>query len=105
MSVQLPLNIQLPEAANFDAYVVGDNALLLEMLRQCSAGQGEPQIYCWSEPGLGRTHLLQACCHSAAGQGYLPCYLPLAELLIQDDRQNPKLQGRQAEIRNGIIAR
>ncbi|HEX7026281.1 MAG TPA: DnaA regulatory inactivator Hda [Gammaproteobacteria bacterium] len=85
MSVQLPLNIQLPESANFDTYVSGDNGLLLELLRQCSAGRGEMQIYCWSEPGLGKTHLLQACCHSAAGQGRLPCYLPLDELLGRDE--------------------
>lgn len=81
MSVQLPLNIQLPESANFDTYVTGDNALLLELLSQCAAASGEMQIYCWSEPGLGKTHLLQACCHSAAGQGHLPCYLPLDQLL------------------------
>lgn len=88
MSVQLPLNIQLPDAANFDAYVPGDNKLLLELLRQCAAGQGELQIYCWSEPGLGKTHLLQACCHGAARQGHLPCYLPLDELLKPDDRRD-----------------
>jgi DnaA family protein len=85
MSVQLPLNIQLPDAANFDSYVPGDNSLLLELLRQCAAGRGEPQIYCWSEPGLGKTHLLQACCHDAARRGRVPCYLPLAELLTQDN--------------------
>lgn len=86
MSVQLPLNIQFPDAANFDSYVPGDNSLLLELLRQCAAGRGELQIYCWSEPGLGKTHLLQASCHSAARQGYVPCYLPLSELLTQDNR-------------------
>jgi len=88
MSVQLPLNIQLPETANFDTYVPGENGLLLELLRQCAAGRGEMQIYCWSEPGLGKTHLLQACCHSAADRGYLPCYLPLNELLHQDERKD-----------------
>jgi DnaA family protein len=89
MSIQLPLNIQLPETANFNTYVPGSNGLLLELLGQCAAGQGEMQLYCWSEPGLGKSHLLQACCHSAARQGYLPCYLPLSELFREARADGP----------------
>ncbi len=74
---QLPLAIQLPDAATFDAYIAGDNSLLLQLLQ----AQSELQLYCWSPLVLGKTHLLQASCRLASGQGKQACYLPMMDLV------------------------
>lgn len=79
--MQLPLAIAFPETATFDSYRPGPNALLVALLRQCAVLKGERQVYCWSESGLGKTHLLQAACRAAGEQGLSSCYLPAAELI------------------------
>jgi DnaA family protein len=78
--MQLPLNIQLPSVATFDSFVQGENTLLPQLLRQSTEQQGESQIYCWSETGLGKTHLLQAACRFAVEKNRKAAYLPLAQL-------------------------
>lgn len=78
--MQLPLNIQLPSVATFDSFVAGENILLPGLLKQAAQGQGELQLYCWSEAGLGKTHLLQAACRFAVEHGRKAAYLPLAQL-------------------------
>jgi DnaA family protein len=79
--MQLPLNIRLPAVATFDSFIADENALLPELLRQAAQQQGEPQIYCWSEAGLGKTHLLQAACRFAVEEKRKAAYLPLSELV------------------------
>lgn len=78
--MQLPLNIQLPSVATFDSFVEGENTLLPELLKQAAQQQGELQVYCWSEAGLGKTHLLQAACRFAVEKKRKVAYLPLAQL-------------------------
>ncbi len=78
--MQLPLNIQLPSVATFDSFVTGENTLLPELLKQAAQQQGELQLYCWSETGLGKSHLLQAACRFAVGERRKAAYLPLAQL-------------------------
>lgn len=78
--MQLPLNIQLPAVATFDSFVEGENVLLPQLLKQAAQQQGELQIYCWAEAGLGKTHLLQAACRFAVEKGRKAAYLPLVEL-------------------------
>jgi DnaA family protein len=71
---QLPLQIKLNDAATFDNYQVGANADTVKILQQGH----EPYLYLWSAEATGKTHLLQALCHSL-GQGQA-IYLPLQEL-------------------------
>lgn len=78
--MQLPLNIQLPSVATFDSFVEGENTLLPGLLKQAAQGRGESQLYCWSEAGLGKSHLLQAACRFAVEQKRRAAYLPLAQL-------------------------
>ncbi|HEY3488230.1 MAG TPA: DnaA regulatory inactivator Hda [Gammaproteobacteria bacterium] len=78
--MQIPLNIQLPAIATFDSFVAGENVLLPGLLQQAAREQGEAQIYCWSETGLGKTHLLQAACRFAVEQKRRAAYLPLLQL-------------------------
>jgi DnaA family protein len=74
---QLPLQIKLNDAATFANYLAGANA---DMVRILQAGT-EPYLYLWSAEATGKTHLLQALCHSF-GHGQA-IYLPLKELVQQ----------------------
>lgn len=79
--MQLPLAIEFAETATFDSYIPGPNALLFKLLQQCAELQGERQLYCWGSAGMGKTHLLQATCRAASGNGLSSCYLPVSQLL------------------------
>ena len=83
MHSQIPLNIQLPEAATFDSFVAGENQLVKDVLKKVVENSGELQVYIWSDKGLGKTHLLQASCHSAADLNKSVCYIPLEKFVKQ----------------------
>lgn len=73
---QLALRIGLRDSATFANFYAGDNAAVLHALQQGN----EPFIYLWGAQGSGRSHLLQAACHTEAGRGGTPVFLPLGEL-------------------------
>jgi DnaA family protein len=74
---QLPLQIKLNDAATFENYRAGDNADIVKILQAAT----EPYLCLWSTEATGKTHLLQALCHShGPGQAI---YLPLQELVQQ----------------------
>lgn len=77
---QLPLAVQLRDNATFDNYYVGDNALLIDSLRQ-QLVDGERYIYLYGPAGSGKSHLLQASCHHAEKLGFESVYLPLNDLI------------------------
>lgn len=81
MNVQLPLGISLPESAVFSNYLEGNNSVALGLCRQLAEGLGDKQVLLWGEPGLGKTHLLQASCTAAAQKNIPVTYLPLREVL------------------------
>ncbi|MBM3366680.1 MAG: DnaA regulatory inactivator Hda [Betaproteobacteria bacterium] len=59
---QLALDISAPPDPDLDNFVPGDNAELLERLRELAGGRlAESIVYIWGEPGSGRSHLLAAC--------------------------------------------
>ena len=66
MASQLTLGLALRDDATFSNFYPGDNLALLNHLQVFSAGKGEQFIYLWGAAGMGRTHLLQACCHAQA---------------------------------------
>lgn len=76
---QLTLGIAPRFEATFDHYLPGENGLTLALLRAAVAAElHSPQLlYLWGEPGSGRSHLLQASCHLAAGLERDFFYLPL----------------------------
>lgn len=78
MTTQLPLHLSLREAATFDNFYPGDNLTLLNALNALISGEGEPIIYLWGPAGVGRTHLLQACCHAMHTSITRVMYLSLA---------------------------
>lgn len=79
MSLQLALGIGLRDDATFANYFKGSNSQLIECLQDCVAGTGESFIYIWGAVGVGRSHLLQACCHIASQRQHSMAYLPLSE--------------------------
>jgi len=63
ISSQLILGLSLEDDATFNNFFVGDNATAIAALNNCISGDGESFIYLWGAAGVGRSHLLQACCH------------------------------------------
>jgi DnaA family protein len=77
---QLPLGLALRDSARFDSFFPGRNQEAVASLQAAAQGAGEPLVYIAAPAGLGKTHLLQAACHSAGESGRTAGYLPLAEL-------------------------
>lgn len=78
---QLPLGVGLRDDATFANYYASSaNASLVEYLNCQLKPDAEPFVYIWGGPGSGRSHLLQAACHSASDQDKRALYLPLADL-------------------------
>lgn len=73
--VQLPLSLKLRDDSIFDNFYVGKNEQLITTLKKFISKHSEQFIYCYGEHGVGRTHLLQACCHEANDPIF---YLPLS---------------------------
>ena len=69
-AAQLPLPFQLVEHSTFDRFVVGGNAELIDRLRRRRAQFG--CLWLFGGAGVGKTHLLQAVCHSRARSIYVP---------------------------------
>ena len=65
---QLTLALSLRDDATFDNFCEGDNVQLVACLKDFLAGRGEQFIYLWGESSVGRSHLLQACCHEIGSQ-------------------------------------
>ncbi|BBL71978.1 DnaA regulatory inactivator Hda [Methylogaea oryzae] len=80
MPRQIPLQLHVNPEQSFAAYVAGPNGAALAALRHCAEGGGEALVYLWGETGLGKTHLLNACCQAAEATDRRSAYLPLAEL-------------------------
>jgi len=80
---QLPLGFEASEVFTFDSFVAGENAVAAALAGQSARGEGEKQLYFWGEAGLGKSHLLQACCNLAAKNHRTVCYLTQAEICGQ----------------------
>lgn len=76
--IQLPLNIQLEPEATIDNFIIGNNALLVNYLREFVQND-DHLVYLFGSSGSGRSHLLQALCHMAEHQQRV-IYLPLTDL-------------------------
>ena len=77
---QLPLGLELRDSARFDGFFAGPNREAVDSLRLAAVGQGESLVYIAGPAGMGKTHLLQAACHHAAGNRRASTYLPMQQL-------------------------
>ncbi|OGT31613.1 MAG: DnaA regulatory inactivator Hda [Gammaproteobacteria bacterium RIFCSPHIGHO2_12_FULL_35_23] len=83
MSQQLALELALKESTTFaNYYCNAKNKQLAIILQEVARGRGEQFIYLWGPTGVGKTHLLQACCHVADKLRLSPIYLPFSNIDI-----------------------
>lgn len=81
---QLPLSFPVREEYTFDNFVVGNNLAVTRQLQQVTRPGAAQFIYLWGRPGVGCSHLLQACCHHVGIEGQTAMYLPLDKLREYD---------------------
>jgi DnaA-homolog protein len=81
--LQLPLGVQLADAASFDSYHPGPNTEVVAALRALAAGAGPPLLFLFGPPASGKTHLLQALTRAAALTRAC-AYLPMAQFADAD---------------------
>ena len=94
--LQLPLGVQLSDAASFESYHAGPNAEVVGALRAMAANRAPPLLFLFGPPASGKTHLLQALTREAA-QARACAYLPLAQ--FRADEAGEALHGfDQAEL-------
>ena len=84
MSEQLPLQFEFRANKTFNDFFAGGNQEIISHLQNSVAGYGEVQIFLWGQEGLGKTHLLQACCHQAQSIKRSSFYLDLAVAQLPD---------------------
>lgn len=78
---QLTLGIRLHDEANFSSFFQGTNEEIISSLKHLVDTQDGCYVFVYGEKGVGKSHLLQACCQYAASNQLAPFYLPLAHHL------------------------
>jgi DnaA family protein len=84
MSKQLALQFEFTANQTFNDYFAGCNQEIVSHLQNSVAGNGEMQIFLSGDSGLGKSHLLQACCHLAQNLKRSSFYLDLAAPNLPD---------------------
>ncbi|MEW7979816.1 MAG: DnaA regulatory inactivator Hda [Candidatus Sedimenticola endophacoides] len=82
MNRQLALGITPRVEASLENFTPGDNAETLAHLSTCAQGHGEPFLYLWGGNGTGKSHLLQAACQLAGGEGRNSVFIPLEQAAL-----------------------
>jgi len=90
-SHQLALGLDLPDNALLDTYYPGNNKQALAHIKKMAQGlilqtPGDLFLYLWGASGSGRSHLLQGACNLASELNRSAMYLPMTEIIQQ---QNP----------------
>lgn len=77
---QLALGFRLRDDSTFESFLPDGNEAALHNVQNLARGQGDNYIYLWGAEGSGRSHLLQAACHTADSAAATAVYLPLKEM-------------------------
>ncbi|MGR8933064.1 MAG: DnaA regulatory inactivator Hda [Gammaproteobacteria bacterium] len=78
MTEQIPLHFEFKGDKTFENFFSGAQREIVEHLQRAAVGSGEKQIFLWGERGLGKSHLLQACCRLAHQRQRSSFYYDLA---------------------------
>jgi len=83
---QLPLGIRLRDTSVFASYFSGRNRSVVDALdalsaRRAGANDGPTCVWLHGAASVGKTHMLQAMCARAHGDGEAAAYLPLREVV------------------------
>jgi DnaA-homolog protein len=78
MAEQLPVLFEFNANQTFAGFFPGGNQEIYNHLRHTVSGKGERYLLLWGEAGLGKTHLLQACCDEAYQLGLSVFYFDCA---------------------------
>ena len=81
---QLPLDFEFRANQTFDDFFPGTNLEIINHLQKSIQGDGEQQIFLWGPSGLGKSHLLQACCRQAQSLQRSSFYFALSPLELPD---------------------
>jgi DnaA-homolog protein len=81
MQKQLTLSVHLQDEAKLDNFFVADNQEVIASLRKLIAADSCNYVFLYGPKDVGKSHLLQACCHYAAHQGLRSFYLPFGQEL------------------------
>ncbi len=84
MAEQIPLAFEFGVNQTFDGFFLGGNAETICHLQHSAEGRGEPFIFLWGARGLGKSHLLQACCQHAHQRGRTVFYFAFAKVNLPD---------------------
>lgn len=87
MNTQLALNLYLQDDATFNNFFVGDNHQAVMSLKSVRQEKSEKFNFIYGGHDIGKTHLLQACCHYLAENHQPSVYLPL----INKHQFSPKI--------------
>ncbi len=79
MNRQLALQFDFQPQQTFASFYPAGNQEILEHLKRFAQYADELQIYLLGESGMGKTHLLQACCQMAGEQGKSIFYYDLKQ--------------------------
>lgn len=79
MPQQIPLFNQFQESVSFTNFWPGENARLIELIKEQVVNPDQPCLYLWGKAGVGKTHLLQAACSFVYQQHKTAVYVSLAD--------------------------
>ena len=85
MNFQLPLGLSIRDDATFANFFPGDNERIVNYLRNLKKQASESFVYLYGPFGVGKTHLLQACCHEIGDAGFSIVYLPMGDNVLTPD--------------------
>jgi DnaA family protein len=81
---QLALGLRLDGAARFGTFVPGRNAAAVRHLQSAAVEPSGELVWLRGRPGSGKSHLLQAACHSAGERGRRAMYVPCGARGVED---------------------
>lgn len=76
---QLSLNLCLRDDLTFNNYFATKNLKIIQLLHEVLAEPKDQFVYLWGNNGVGKTHILTACCNYCGMLQQAALYLPLRE--------------------------